>query len=117
MGQVNLVRSGFRYINGSGSFKLISSMLAVDPMPGSAAVSLDNAGLNGFVRAAALEFPRGVRINALSPPWVRETLAVIGQDESQEMPATQVGGAYIESIEGQRAGKMLPAQDFVGKAQ
>jgi NAD(P)-dependent dehydrogenase (short-subunit alcohol dehydrogenase family) len=73
MGQVNLVRSGFRYINGSGSFKLISSMLAVDPMPGSAAVSLNNAGLNGFVRAAALEFPRGVRINVLSPPWVRET--------------------------------------------
>jgi NAD(P)-dependent dehydrogenase (short-subunit alcohol dehydrogenase family) len=54
MGQVNLVRSGLRYINGSGSFTLISSMLAVDPMPGSAAVSLDNAGLNGFVRAAAL---------------------------------------------------------------
>jgi hypothetical protein len=48
---------------------------------------------------------------------VRETLAIIGQDESQEMPATQVGGAYIESIEGQRTGEMLPAQDFVGKAQ
>lgn len=73
MGQVNLVRSGLRYINDSGSFTLISSMLAVDPMPGSAAVSLDNAGLNGFVRAAALEFPRGVCINVLSPPWVRET--------------------------------------------
>ncbi len=104
-------------MNGGGSFTLISSMLAVDPMPGSAAVSLDNAGLNGFVRAVALEFPRDVRIHVLSPPWVRETLAVIGQDESQEMPATQVGGAYIESTEGHRAGEMLPAQDFIGKAQ
>ena len=43
-------------------------------MAGSAAVSLVNAGLEGFVRAAALEAPRGIRVNVVSPPWVTETL-------------------------------------------
>ena len=92
-------------------------MLAVDRMPGSAAVSLDNAGLNGFVHAAALKLPRGIRINVVSPVSVRETLAAIGYDESQDTPATQVSGACIESIEGQCAGEMCPAQDVVGNAR
>jgi len=30
---------------------------------------LVTAGLDGFVRAAALEAPRAVRVNAVSPPW------------------------------------------------
>ena len=27
-----------------------------------------------FVRAAALEAPRGIRVNVVSPPWVTDTL-------------------------------------------
>jgi NAD(P)-dependent dehydrogenase (short-subunit alcohol dehydrogenase family) len=42
-------------------------------MVGSAAVSLVNAGLEGFTRAAALELPRGLRANVVSPPWISET--------------------------------------------
>src|SRR4051812_19750881 len=54
MGQVNLVRVGLRYINENGSFTLTSGVLARQPMPGSAAISLVNSGLEGFVLAAAL---------------------------------------------------------------
>lgn len=49
MGQVNLVRLGLEYINDNGSFTLTSGLLAREPMPGSAAISLVNAGLNGEV--------------------------------------------------------------------
>ncbi|MGD9300697.1 MAG: hypothetical protein PVI13_03930 [Desulfobacterales bacterium] len=55
MGQVNLVRLGRNLINENGSFTLTSGMLSQDPMPGSASISMVNAGLEGFVRAAALE--------------------------------------------------------------
>ncbi len=51
-----------------GSVTLTSGMLSREPMPGSAAISLVNAGIEGFVRAAALEMPDGVRVNAVSPP-------------------------------------------------
>jgi len=74
MGQVNVVRVGMDFIGDRGSFTLTSGVLAQQPMPGSAAISLVNAGLEGFVRAAALELPRGIRVNVVSPPWVSETL-------------------------------------------
>ena len=80
MGQVNLVRYGMDRINDRGSFTLTSGVLAREPMPGSAAISLVNAGLDGFVRAAALELPRGIRVNVVSPPWVSETLKSMGKD-------------------------------------
>ena len=70
MGQVNIVRFGFEHMDDGGSFTLTTGILAQAPIPGSAAISLVNAGLEGFVRAAALEAPRSIRVNAVSPPWV-----------------------------------------------
>ena len=75
MGQVNLVRFGFEHVEDGGSFTLTTGLLAQAPMPGSAAISLVNAGVEGFIRAAALEAPRKIRVNAVSPPWVTQNTA------------------------------------------
>ncbi len=107
MGQVNLVRLGLQALRDGGSFTLTSGVLAREPMVGSAAVSLVNAGIEGFVRAAKLELPRGIRINAVSPPWVRETLIALGMDPSGGMPAEQVARAYVESVEDRRNGEII----------
>lgn len=53
MGQVNLVRIGRQFITDGGSFTLTSGVLSQEPMKGSASISMVNAGLEGFVRAAA----------------------------------------------------------------
>lgn len=90
MGQVNLVRLGLDQVRESGSFTLTSGVLARAPMPGSAAISLVNAGLEGFARAAALEAPRGIRVNVVSPPWVTETLQTLHMDPSLGQPAAAV---------------------------
>jgi len=107
MGQVNLVRIGTQYISEWGSFTLTSGILAQHPMAGSSAISLVNAGLEGFVRAAALEMDRGIRINVVSPPWVRETLEAMGRDPLPGMPAAHVARAYLESVEGAESGKVI----------
>ena len=112
MGQVNLVRVGLPYINDNGSFTLTSGVLTTEPMPGSAAISLVNAGLEGFMRAAALEAPRRIRVNVVSPPWVTETLAAMGRDVSRGMPAARVAAAYLEAVESQRTGEVLDARLF-----
>ena len=112
MGQVNLVRIGLKYIKDNGSFTLTSGILSHQPMPGSASISMVNAGLEGFVRAAALEMPRGVRINVVSPPWVKETLEALGMDSSGGMPAEKVAQAYRASITGSRSGTVINARDF-----
>lgn len=107
MGQVNLVRRGIDAVRDEGVFTLTSGVLSQDPMPGSAAISLVNAGLEGFVRAAALELPRRLRINAVSPPWVEETLEAMGEDFSPSMPAAGVAEAYRKSLEGSQNGTTI----------
>jgi NAD(P)-dependent dehydrogenase (short-subunit alcohol dehydrogenase family) len=112
MGQVNLVRAGMAQVADGGSFTLTSGVLAQSPMPGSAAISLVNAGLEGFGRAAALEAVRGVRVNVVSPPWVSETLTAMGMDPSGGMPAEQVARAYLAAVEGTQNGATIDARDF-----
>jgi NAD(P)-dependent dehydrogenase (short-subunit alcohol dehydrogenase family) len=112
MGQVNLVRLGLERVADGGSITLTSGTLAQNPMVGGAAISLVNAALEGFARAAALEAPRKVRVNVVSPPWVSETLVSMGRDGSSGLPAATVARAYVESVEGRRTGQVLAAEDF-----
>lgn len=107
MGQVNVVRFGFEHVADRGSFTLTTGILANAPMVGSGAISLVNAGLEGFVRAAALEAPRKIRVNAVSPPWVTETLQALKMDTSQGLPAAAVARAYARSVSGSDTGATL----------
>jgi NAD(P)-dependent dehydrogenase (short-subunit alcohol dehydrogenase family) len=109
MGQVNLVRSGVEYLNDGGSFTLTSGILSRKPMAGSAAISLVNAGLEGFARAAALELPRGLRINVVSPNWVVDTLKAYGMDPSIGTPVEVVARAYVSVLEGTMTGEVIEA--------
>jgi NAD(P)-dependent dehydrogenase (short-subunit alcohol dehydrogenase family) len=107
MGQVNLIRIGHAYLNDGGSFTVTSGVLSRDPMPGSCSISMVNAGLEGFVRAAALELPRGLRANVVSPPWVTETLMARAMDPSIGLPADTVARAYVHSVEGTATGQTI----------
>jgi NAD(P)-dependent dehydrogenase (short-subunit alcohol dehydrogenase family) len=111
MGQVNLVRFGIEALADRGSFTLTSGFLSRYPMPGSAAISLVNAGLEGFVRAAALDLPRSLRVNAVAPGWVSETLVALKRDPSSGVPAAQVAQAYVKLVEGTMTGQI---HDVVG---
>jgi NAD(P)-dependent dehydrogenase (short-subunit alcohol dehydrogenase family) len=112
MGQVGLARLATDHLNDGGSITLTTGVLAGKPMPGSAAISLVNAGLEGFVRAAALELPRRLRINAVSPPWVKETMVKFGMDPSPGLPAAAVAKAYVAAAEGAMQGEIIEAAKF-----
>ena len=107
MGQVNVVRFGLASVADNGSVTLTAGSLARHPEPGGAAVSLVNAGLEGFTRAAALEAPRGIRVNVVSPPWLTETLQAIGRPVTGGLPAAVVARAYVESVEGRMTGQVI----------
>lgn len=115
MGQVNLVRIGRQFIADGGSFTLTSGVLSHEPMKGSASISMVNAGLEGFVRAAALELPREMRVNIVSPPWVTETLVARKMDTAHGMPAASVALAYLASVEGTMTGQTLDPRMLVGR--
>jgi len=107
MGQVNLIRYGFDSVNDGGSFTITSGTLAREPMVGGAVASLLNGGLDSFTRAAALEAPRNIRVNVVSPPWVTETLIELKMDPTIGLPAAEVARAYVDSIEGKQTGAVI----------
>lgn len=114
MGQINLLREGVAYLNDGGSITLTSGVLAQSPMPRSAAISPVNAAIEGFVRAAALELPRGLRINAASPVFVTETAVGMGMDTRHTLSAATTARTYLASVEGSMSGQVLDARDYAG---
>ena len=99
MGQINLVRFGIESLKDGGSFTLTSGQLSRWPVPGGVAVSV--------VNAAALELPRGLRINAVAPGWVRETLLALKMDPAPGVPAVEVAQTYVKAVEGKMTGQTL----------
>lgn len=73
MGQVNVVRCALPYINDGGSFALVSGILTDEPIAGGTIGTLVNGAIEGFVKAASNELPRGIRINCISPTVLTES--------------------------------------------
>ncbi|MEU5877871.1 short chain dehydrogenase [Spirillospora sp. NPDC047279] len=106
LGQVALARRAVHHLRDGGSIVLTGGTFAA-PLAGGSLGALVNAGLEGFVRNAAAELPRGLRINVISPGWIRETLEHLGMDGSNGTPVADVAKAYVEAIEGGAQGQTI----------
>lgn len=112
MGQINLVRVGQNHINDDGSFALTAGILSREPMPGSVVISLANGALESFAKAAAQELDRGLRVNTISPVFVKETMEKMGMDSSTGLSAADTAKAYVAAVEGTMNGEILDAPDY-----
>jgi NAD(P)-dependent dehydrogenase (short-subunit alcohol dehydrogenase family) len=108
MGQVNLVLVGRKYINDAGSFTLTSGVLSRDPIRFGSSASMVNAAIDGFVRGAAIEMPKSLRINAVSPTVVLESMPVFGEyfHAYEPVPVAKVALAFSKSVEGLQTGQI-----------
>jgi NAD(P)-dependent dehydrogenase (short-subunit alcohol dehydrogenase family) len=107
MGQVNLVRFGVDQVNDNGFFVLTAGIFSRNPMPGASAIAMANGALESFARGAALDLPRGIRINAISPPFITETAKAMGFPTDGTMPAKDNAKAYAAVVEGKDTGKVV----------
>lgn len=106
LGQVALLRRSVNHVRDEGSVILTSGVFQ-EPTPGGSFGALVNAGLEAFVQAAAIEMPRGLRVNVVSPGWVKETLEKLGTDPRGGTPVKDVAHAYIEVVRGQMQGQTV----------
>ena len=108
MGQINLALVAQHHLNDGGSITLTSGILSDEPILQGANASTVNAALDGFVRAAAIELKRGIRINVVSPTVLEESLASYGPFfyGFEAAPASRVAQAYSRSVEGAQTGRV-----------
>jgi NADP-dependent 3-hydroxy acid dehydrogenase YdfG len=107
LGQVEIVRQGIPYITDGGSFTLTTGVVGREPIRTGAAAALANGALEYFVPAAAVELPRGLRINAVSPTVLQEAPSYHSTFPGFiQVPAATVAEAYVKSIEGAQTGRI-----------
>lgn len=108
LGQIRLALTGQHYLNDGGSITLISGIVAHEPIAQGVNATTVNAGLEGFVRAAACELPRGIRINLISPTVLTESAAAYDGffPGFASVLAASVAQAYRRSVEGIQSGRI-----------
>jgi NAD(P)-dependent dehydrogenase (short-subunit alcohol dehydrogenase family) len=108
MGQVHLALEAVKHLNPGGSVTLTAGTLSKDPIRYGASASLVNSAIEGFVRAAAIELPAGMRINAVSPTVLLESMPTYGPyfPGSEGVPAKRVALAFAKSVEGAQTGQV-----------
>jgi len=108
LGQVRLALVGQHYLNEGGSITLTSGIVAIEPIRQGANATAVNSAIEGFVRGAAIELPRGIRINAISPTLVDESKEAYSAFFAgfETIPASRAALAYRRSVEGAQTGQV-----------
>ena len=108
LGQVRVALVGQHYLNDGGSITLTSGIAVDDPIAQGANAAASNAGIEGFVRAAACDFSRGIRINAVSPSVLTESMGRFAPffPGYESVAAARVAMAYQRSVEGVQTGRI-----------
>ncbi|MWV45093.1 short chain dehydrogenase [Paenibacillus sp. HJL G12] len=106
-GQVNLVLLGLEHVNDRGSFTLTTGIIMDDPIIGGASSAMAGGAVRAFVQAAAIELPRGIRINNVSPNVLEESMDSYGPffPGFVPVPAAKAAKAYRKSVEGAQTGQ------------
>ncbi|MFO0745401.1 MAG: short chain dehydrogenase [Myxococcota bacterium] len=99
MGQVNLVRFGIDHMSDGGVFILTAGIYGTKPTPQVTTFALANGALESFARAATLDVPRGMRVHALSPPWLEESARKQGMHGA--ITAAANAHWYLRVLEGE----------------
>jgi len=107
MGQVNLTLAAREKLNDGGSITLIAGVLSQVPIAAGSSASMINGALESFAMATAIEMPRGIRINAVSPTVFEESMGSYGPffRGFDPVPVARAARAFSRSVEGLETGK------------
>lgn len=109
-GQLNLIRYGHKVLPKDGAIILTSGTAAQHTYPGTSAIAASCAALEAFVRVATAELTE-VRINLVSPIFVKETMEKMGMPELGVVSAADTAQAYLRALKGEMRGEVLTTVD------
>jgi len=108
MGQVTLALAALPFLNDGGSITLTSGILSEDPIRFGSSAAMVNGAIDAFVRSAAIEMPRGIRINSVSATVLVEAIDSYGPyfRGYEPAPGARVALAFSKSVEGAQTGQV-----------
>lgn len=106
-GQINLVLLGINSLNDNGSFTLTTGIMMEDPIVQGASAAMANGAVTAFAKSAAIEMPRGLRINTVSPNVLEESWDRLEPffQGFEPVPAERVARAFEKSVFGAQTGE------------
>ncbi|WP_207577963.1 short chain dehydrogenase [Listeria seeligeri] len=106
-GQINLVLLGINSLNDNGSFTLTTGVMMEDPIVQGASAAMANGAVTAFAKSAAIEMPRGLRINTVSPNVLEESWDRLEPffQGFNPVPAERVARAFEKSVFGAQTGE------------
>jgi NAD(P)-dependent dehydrogenase (short-subunit alcohol dehydrogenase family) len=111
MGQVNVALVAQQYLNDGGSITLTSGIVSDEPILNGASATMVNSAIEGFVRAAAIELTRGLRINVVNPTVLEESMDTYGPFfvGFEPVKASRAALSYARSVDGAQTGQVYRA--------
>ncbi len=109
MGQINVALIGMHHVRDGGSITLTSGVTNRDFIRKGANAAAVNGALDDFARGAAIEMPRGLRINVVSPGLLEDSAVKYDGFFPGHLPvsAARVGFAYTKSVESALTGQVI----------
>ncbi|MCD2254477.1 short chain dehydrogenase [Listeria marthii] len=106
-GQINLVLLGIDSLNDNGSFTLTTGIMMEDPIVQGASAAMANGAVTAFAKSAAIEMPRGIRINTVSPNVLEESWDKLEPffQGFIPVPAAKAARAFEKSVFGAQTGQ------------
>lgn len=109
MGQINVALIGMHHVADGGSITMTSGVTNRDPIRQGANTASVNGALDSFAFGAAIEMPRGIRINVVSPGLLEESVKSYDGFFPGHSPVSsaRVGLAYTKAVEGCVNGQII----------
>ena len=112
-GNVNLVRLSHQYINKGGFIILTSGMASYKFMPGASSVSMALGGLEAYVRAIQIEPLHEIRVRAIRPVIITETMKAFNLDLPFSVSAAKTAEVYEHLINTPDTEPIINVSDFI----
>ena len=110
-GQVDLVLIGQHHVLDGASFTLTSGIFADRAWPGVTGGAMISGALHAFVLSAAIELPRGMRVNAVSPTMIGDSVETFSEHFPGMRPVAMDSllADYLACVHGRQTGKVIRA--------
>jgi len=116
-GQINVIRTGVHSVKENGFIIITTGTSSHGVMPGASSISMATAGLNGYVRAVKNESFNGIKINAVSPGFVKETAEMMQLDIPNTISAHDTARVYKMVMDSNESGIIAEVPEYINSEQ